>query len=49
MRTKRCKLCGAIIYETFTGNICEVCLDDRNESKEEQNNENSVDERSDSD
>ena len=28
MRTKRCKVCGAIIYDEYAGDICDVCLDD---------------------
>lgn len=37
MRQKRCKLCGAIIFDDFAGEICDVCLDEQND--EEDNNE----------
>lgn len=34
MRLKRCKMCGCIIYDEFNGDICDVCLDDKNFSIE---------------
>lgn len=50
MRFKRCKLCGAIIYDNFAGDICDVCEDERQrESEEEQTDEDGHDERSDPD
>lgn len=36
MRYKRCKLCGAIIYDTDTGDICDVCLDEQSENTDEE-------------
>lgn len=35
MRTKRCKLCGAIIYDPDAGDVCEVCMDDMDARDEE--------------
>ena len=38
MRYKRCKLCGCIIYDDFNeSGVCEVCEDDMNDSKEDDN------------
>lgn len=34
MRMKRCKLCGAIIYDDFAGDICDVCSDEQQEETE---------------
>lgn len=31
MRPKRCKLCGCIIYDWFSCDICNVCIDEREE------------------
>lgn len=30
-RLKRCKYCGAIIYDDYSGDICDVCLEEREE------------------
>ena len=37
MRTKRCKVCGAIIYDEYAGDICDVCLDEREEYDDNEN------------
>ena len=41
MRMKRCKLCGAIIYDDFAGDICDVCNDEqlKEETEHEDGNE----------
>lgn len=35
MRVKRCKLCGAIIYDEYSGDVCDVCIDDQINDEEE--------------
>ena len=41
MRTKRCKVCGCIIYDEWVGDLCDVCLDEqiKDEDKNFFNNE----------
>ena len=34
MRTKRCKLCGAIIYDEYSGDVCDVCIDEQLKDEE---------------
>lgn len=48
MRYKRCRICGAIIYDDFKGDVCDVCEDERSREREE-TDENGNEERSDSD
>lgn len=43
MRTKRCKFCGAIIYDEFSGDVCDVCLDEKEEEeKDEPESDNDI-------
>lgn len=39
MRNKRCKLCGCIIYDEFSGDVCDVCLDEQIKDEEDNTDE----------
>lgn len=40
MRYKRCKLCGCIIYDWFSGEVCDMCEDEREETEDNGTGEN---------
>lgn len=35
MKTKRCEVCGCIMYDITDATICECCLDDMREEGED--------------
>ena len=42
MRIKRCKLCGAIIYDEWADDICDVCIDEQIKDEKENFFDNEV-------